>query len=48
MKTRIKVQLPMSKNNLDRLNDYITKNNLRFAPMVRDLIVKYFDKKDLK
>ena len=48
MKKRTKVQLTIKENNLERLNNYLTQNNLRFAPLVRDLIEKYFNKKGLK
>lgn len=48
MKKRIKAQLPMSEINLDRLNSYLLRNDIKFASLVRNLIVKYFDKKDLR
>lgn len=48
MKTKTKVTLVLSKNNLERLNEYIAKNNIRFAPLMRDLVVKYLNEKGLK
>lgn len=48
MKTRTKVTLVLSKNNLERLNEYIAKNNIKFAPLMRDLVVKYLNEKGLK